>query len=194
MIRKEQFLEEVENDEALEMNARLQALKLRAKLFLIENATHAFAGAEIIGGVKQWYRTQRREEIVLRRKKEELARIEEEERKKSTKAKKTELIEKMKRVDEAIAKQTSEINEEVAAKVKEDVPFHEGELPYPVVRYLRKREYTQYGTVQYADVRLINEGGTLRQYFMWVEEPVEKEAEKENENENENEKKKEKES
>jgi len=181
MIKKEKFLEEVGNAEALETNARLQALKLRAKLFLIEN-DHAYAGGEIIDGVKQWYKTQRREEIVLHRKKEELARIEEEEKKKSAKAKKTELIEKMKRVDEAIAKQMGEINEEIAAKVQEDVPFHEGELPYPVVRYLRKKEFTQYGTVQYADVRLINEGGTLRQYFVWIEEPVTKENEKEKEN------------
>ena len=177
MIKKEKFLEEVGNDEALETNARLQALKLRAKLFLIENSL-PYTGGEIIDGVKQWYRTQRREEIVLRRKKEELVRIEEEEKKKSAKAKKTELLEKMKKVDEAIAGQMGEINEEVAAKVQEDVPFHEGELPYPVIRYLRKREFTQYGTVQYADVRLINEGGALQQYFMWVEEATaaEKEA------------------
>lgn len=173
MIKKEKFLEEVGNDEALETNARLQALKLRAKLFLIENDL-PYTGGEIIDGVKQWYKTQRREEIVLRRKNEELARIEEEERKKSAKTKKMELIAKMKRVDEAIAKQTGEISEEVAAKVREDVPFHEGELPYPIIRYLRKKEYTQYGTVQYSDVRLIREGGMLQQYFLWIEEPVER--------------------
>lgn len=175
MIKKEKFLEEVGNNDALETNARLQALKLQAKLFLIESGDHAYAGGEIIDGVQQWYKTQRREEIVLRRKKEELARIDEEEKKKTAKAKKIDLLERMKRVDEAIAKQMSEINEEVAAKVREDVPFHDGELPYPVIRYLRKREYTQYNTVQYADVRLINEGGVLQQYFSWTEEPVERE-------------------
>lgn len=187
MIKKEKFLEEVSGGEALEANTRLQTLKLQAKLFLIENAGMAYTGNEIVEGVKQYYRTQRKEQIILRMRKEEFAKIEDEEKdRKKAKAegavpdsKGVWEYEKPGRVKEAVEKRMDEINEEVEAKVRKDVPFHDSELPYPVLRYLRKKDSSQYGTVQYADMRLIDEGGVLRQYFMWVEESVVEEKEEE---------------
>jgi len=190
MIKKEKFLEEVSNAEALEANARLQTLKLRAKLFLIENPGMAYTGNEIVEGVKQYYKTQRREEILLRMRKEEYAKIEDEEKdRKKAKAEGVEPnnkvvweYEKPGRVKEAIEKRMDEINEEVEAMVRKDVPFHDSELPYPVIRYLRKKDPSQYRTVQYADMRLIHDGATIRQFFMWVEEPVAEEKEENNKN------------
>lgn len=187
MIKKENFLEEVSGGNALKANTRLQTLKLRAKLFLIENAGMAYTGNEIVEGVKQYYKTQRKEEILLRMRKEEFAKIEDEEKdRKKAKAEGAGTVpdnevvreyEKPGRVKEAVEKRMDEINEEVEAKVRKDVPFHDSELPYPVIRYLRKKDSSQYGTVQYADMRLINEGDVLRQYFMWVEESIAEEKE-----------------